>query len=268
MISKPTFVLILSIAYFFFGTWFYNQVVPACHPEIVNETPQEDTPEDPLTFNWSNPQVITNSKFEDYKNELLAGKSEDNIFEITGLYFEGEVAPEGVSDMGLARAQEIRKLFPELPNERIRLKSVLTDDVAGMESSPFANASFQWLAAPKKLAAVVEIGNQALIYFDLNSTVGKIDPTVEEYLSKLSEIMKNSEETLTITGHTDSNGTPEANQTLGLQRAQAIQKVLLKLGVPSDKITVFSKGETEPASSNETEQGRASNRRTVIQRVK
>ena len=42
----------------------------------------------------------------------------------------------------------------------------------------------------KKLAPVVEIGDQALIYFDNNSSVGKIDPKVEEYLAKLAEIFE------------------------------------------------------------------------------
>lgn len=269
MLTKSTLALILSCVYFLFGTWLYNQIVPACQPEAQIETPHGDSlPDEPMTSKWSSPEVITNASFEELKNKLLAGKSEDNIFEITGKYFKGESAPEGFANMGVARAEEIRKLFPELPNERIRLKSALVDDVDGMEANPFSNASFKWVAAPEKLAPVVEIGNQALIYFDNNSTVGKIDPKVEEYLVKLAEILKNSEETVSITGHTDSKGEPEVNYELGLSRAKAIQKMLLKLGVPAEKITIASKGETEPASTNETEAGMAGNRRTVIQRVK
>lgn len=268
MLSKSTLVLILSVVYFFFATWLYNQIVPACQPMAEIETPHGITPSEPVTSNWSSPKVVTNASFEELKSKLLLGKSEDNIFEITGKYFNGESAPEGFANMGVARAEEIRKLFPELPNERIRLKSALADDVDGMEANPFSNASFNWVAAPEKLAPVVEIGDQALIYFDLNSTVGKIDPKVEEYLAKLAEILTNSKETVSITGHTDSKGDPDINYQLGLSRAKAIQSILLKLGVPAEKITTASKGETEPASTNDTEAGMAGNRRTVIQRVK
>ena len=244
-------------------------MVPACQPEAEIETPHGDAPtNEPMTSKWSSPEVVTNSSFEELKNKLLLGKSQDNIFEITGKYFKGESAPEGFANMGAARAEEIRKLFPELPNERIRLKSALADDVDGMESNPFSNADFKWVAAPEKLAPVVEIGNQALIYFDNNSTVGKIDPKVQEYLAKLAEILKTSKETVSITGHSDSNGETEINYQLGLSRAKAIQSILLKLGVPAEKITIASKGETEPASTNDTEAGKAGNRRTVIQRVK
>lgn len=268
MTSKPTLVLILSVVYFLFGTWLYNQINPTCQPKAEIETPHEVVPNEPVTSNWSSPKITSNPSFEALKNKLLLGKSEDNIFEITGKYFKGESTPEGFANMGVARAEEIRKLFPELPNERIRLKSVLADDVDGMESNPFSNASFKWVAAPKKLAPVVEIGNQALIYFDNNSTVGKIDPKVQEYLAKLAEILKTSNETVSITGHTDSNGETSANHQLGLSRAETIQNILLRLGVPPSKITISSKGETQPASTNDTEAGMAANRRTVIQRVK
>ena len=100
------------------------------------------------------------------------------------------------------------------------------------------------------------------------STVGKIDPQVEEYLAKLADILKTTEETVLITGHTDNSGETDANYQLGLDRAKAIQNILLKLGVPKSKIKVDSRGEIEPTSSNETEAGKASNRRTVIQRIK
>ena len=72
MPSKSTLVLILSIVYFFFGTWLYNQIVPACQPEAVIETPHRDPPpSEPVTSKWSSPEVTTNASFEDLKNKLL-----------------------------------------------------------------------------------------------------------------------------------------------------------------------------------------------------
>lgn len=267
MSSKASLVLLLSGVYFVFATWLYNNINPACQP-VETETPPSTLPAEPLMFNWSNSKAITNASFDDYKAKLLSGKAADNIFEITGKYFKGEKTPDGFENMGLARGEEIRKLFSEIPNERIRIKSALAEDQEGMETNPFMNASFNWVAPPEKLAPVIELGDQALIYFEFNSAVGKIDPSVEEYLTKLAKILETSEETVTITGHTDDNGTPEANNNLGLRRAQAIQNILLKNGVPAAKIKVISKGESEPASSNATDAGRAANRRTVIQRVK
>ncbi len=68
MPAKSTLVLILSIVYFFFGTWLYNQIVPACQPEAEIETPHGDPPpSDPMTSKWSSPEVTTNSSFEELK---------------------------------------------------------------------------------------------------------------------------------------------------------------------------------------------------------
>jgi outer membrane protein OmpA-like peptidoglycan-associated protein len=266
MSSKASLVLLMSGVYFLFATWLYNNISPACQPAEI-ETPLPKLSE-PLMFNWSNSEAMTNESFDDYKAKLLLGKAEDNIFEITGEYFKGEKTPTGFDNLGLVRGEEIRKLFSEIPNERIRIKSVLAKDKEGMKSNSFISASFKWIAPPEKLAPVIELGNQALIYFEFNSAVGKIDPKVEEYLKKLADILKTSDETVTITGHTDDNGTPEDNNNLGLRRAQAIQNLLLKNGVPPAKIKAVSKGESEPASSNATDAGQASNRRTVIQRIK
>lgn len=262
MNTKSFLVLILSFGYFFFATWFYDQVVPGCHELKI------DPIAEPIIVSRFSSKVTTTPNFEIFKKELLAKQSEDNILEITAQYFRDESSSNDDLDLGMMRAKKIRKLFPELPDESIRLKSLLVDDLESANDDLSPNVSFNWLTPPKKSAPIVEIGDQTTIYFDLNSTVGKIDPEIEKYLSKLSDILKNSEETITITGHTDSNGPAEVNQTVGLQRAQTIQNILLNMGVAPEKITVYSKGETEPVSSNKTEAGRAANRRTVIERIK
>jgi outer membrane protein OmpA-like peptidoglycan-associated protein len=71
-----------------------------------------------------------------------------------------------------------------------------------------------------------------------------------------------------IHGHTDNTGDPTANKTLSEQRALAVRNWLMKksaVNFPSDRfIAVDGKGQTEPVSTNSTEEGRAKNRRVVI----
>ena len=65
-----------------------------------------------------------------------------------------------------------------------------------------------------------------------------------------------------IIGHTDSKGSDEYNMKLGMRRAVAVRDKLLEFGMdPSRIIGVESKGESEPIDTNETEEGRAKNRR-------
>ncbi|MCB1360920.1 MAG: OmpA family protein [Rhodobacteraceae bacterium] len=67
-----------------------------------------------------------------------------------------------------------------------------------------------------------------------------------------------------IGGHTDSTGSDEANMTLSLERAQAVRAALLARGVPADGLTAEGYGATQPVASNDTDAGRAANRRTAV----
>ncbi len=109
-----------------------------------------------------------------------------------------------------------------------------------------------------------ELPDQVLIHFPYNSIRKQDDAAVEEYLSRLAEYLKTSGQGVTITGHTDDVGDPKTNYRLGLQRAQAIRKILVSKGVPAERINCFSKGEKEPIATNDNPRGRYKNRRAEI----
>lgn len=68
-----------------------------------------------------------------------------------------------------------------------------------------------------------------------------------------------------VIGYTDSQGGATANQRLGLARAEAAKQYLVtRHGIDAARISVETKGEDEPATSNDTTAGRKENRRTVI----
>jgi len=64
-----------------------------------------------------------------------------------------------------------------------------------------------------------------------------------------------------IAGHTDNVGEESANQALSEKRAQAVMDYLVKAGLPADRFTPIGYGSTQPVSGNETEEGKAQNRR-------
>lgn len=68
-----------------------------------------------------------------------------------------------------------------------------------------------------------------------------------------------------IAGHTDSVGRPEANQVLSENRAAAVKDWLTSQGgVPADRISTRGYGQTMPAATNDTAEGRQRNRRVEI----
>jgi peptidoglycan-associated lipoprotein len=68
-----------------------------------------------------------------------------------------------------------------------------------------------------------------------------------------------------VEGHTDNRGTPEINNKIGLERAEAVKRYLYEqYQIPLFKINVISYGEEKPIAPNNTRDGRAQNRRVVI----
>jgi len=69
-----------------------------------------------------------------------------------------------------------------------------------------------------------------------------------------------------VGGHTDNVGTPEANQKLSQERAQAVLAALAQRGIKADRMTAKGYGQTVPVADNRTEEGRAKNRRVELVR--
>ncbi|KWW30177.1 MAG: OmpA/MotB domain-containing protein [bacterium P3] len=67
-----------------------------------------------------------------------------------------------------------------------------------------------------------------------------------------------------LEGHTDNVGDEQANQLLSEQRAKAAYDYLRKRGIDPARISYRGYGESQPVSSNDTEEGRRQNRRTVF----
>lgn len=80
----------------------------------------------------------------------------------------------------------------------------------------------------------------------------------------LVAIRKAPEVRLRIAGHTDSRGSDEENQQLSEDRAEAVLLYLVNAGESRDRFDVVGYGETDPADTNETQEGRARNRRIVF----
>jgi outer membrane protein OmpA-like peptidoglycan-associated protein len=69
---------------------------------------------------------------------------------------------------------------------------------------------------------------------------------------------------LTLSGHTDNQGTPEFNMVLSEKRAKSVKKYLVGKGVNENNIVTEWFGDTRPIADNKTPQGRQKNRRVEM----
>jgi len=89
-----------------------------------------------------------------------------------------------------------------------------------------------------------------------------IDPDSAGLLDRLIETaLRCPTANIEIAGHTDSDGEDSSNQALSEKRAQAVLDYLVKAGLPADRFTATGYGSAQPIASNDTDEGKAQNRR-------
>ncbi len=117
---------------------------------------------------------------------------------------------------------------------------------------------------PIELGAHVILKN---IFFELDSYQLKDESKIE--LEKLIEFMNNNPNvSIEIGGHTDNQGSKAHNATLSDNRAKTVQKYLINHGISATRLTAKGYGMDQPIDTNETEEGRANNRRTEFKVTK
>ncbi len=98
------------------------------------------------------------------------------------------------------------------------------------------------------------------IRFDVNKAT--IRPESMGVINEIYEILeKNSGLMFSVEGHTDSDGDQDANQTLSEDRAKAVMDRLVLMGIDSQRLKYKGFGETKPIDTNDTNEGKANNRR-------
>ena len=113
---------------------------------------------------------------------------------------------------------------------------------------------------------------RTFVFDHLNFESGSIQltPDSTKTVNDLAQILRAYPNAhIQLTGHTDNTGSADANRALSSSRADAVKVMLVSQGVAADRITTQGFGQDRPVASNDTEEGRAHNRRiemTVTQK--
>jgi len=230
--------------------------------------PEESITRYPIDFQWDNAEAFKNEGADDELRKLAAGMQGNNILELTGYYFEGEKAPPGFDNMGFARAAKLKDMLVAagIPADRIQTRARALQGNEDTQKGYFVGYEGNW-KLPEQTAqveTVQELDDRIIIRFPSGSTQKVYDKNVDDYLDKLAARVKQTGETVTLTGHTDNVGNADNNMKLGQARADAMKQLLVKKGAPADQITTESKGQTQPTASNDTPEGRHENRRVEV----
>jgi len=264
------------LALLLFARWDYVcQIKGLCGDDI--ETPvvkpnvEEGTIDlkDKEKFKYSEKDVLPTLNTEN-KNRIASivrqMKSDDDInLVIRGAFTdsEKEVKPGFFENLGIARADAVRKLITDegVNEDRISLDFLLAENAL---SDPIR---FE-LTRKEIEAAQYTFSNMSFsdITFDSESAVFRNPPRqFRLYADSLKTfLIENPGSSLVVTGHTDDQGEEELNYRLGIRRGNSVRYYLQTSTGIKSQIDVTSKGELAPVATNETPEGRRKNRRVQI----
>jgi len=134
------------------------------------------------------------------------------------------------------------------------------DDAGKPDADPKKNG------CPKAFVRGGQIRITEQVRFKTNSIEILAGPESEEILKAVKELLEAHPEIarLRIEGHTDNRGSARANQALSLGRATSVRKWLVGRGIAEARLKSVGFGADRPIESNDTEEGRALNRRVEL----
>jgi outer membrane protein OmpA-like peptidoglycan-associated protein len=149
---------------------------------------------------------------------------------------------------------------------------------AGVGAAAGAITGYNWQAIHNKLSGATKgTGTQiteqpdgslklnipSSVTFDTNSYA--IKPSFAPVLDQVAQTLTQNPEVIAqVVGHTDSTGSPDYNQTLSVNRAQSVAGYLAQRGIAPQRLSADGRGATQPIADNNTDAGRAANRRVEI----
>lgn len=194
---------------------------------------------------------------------------------ITGYATSDETNSTTFENLGLARANDIKNYFVSkglLENQFATKGTILekwkmsADTLLGPAEYAFetmdstTSANDEWSVLKAKINA-----DPLILHFNTNQSRQTLSDAEKQKVSDIAKYTENVKDAVVLAiGHSDNVGNRDSNIVLGQKRAEFSKNYLSKNGIDNARIETQSKGPDEPIGDNNTSEGKAANRRTVI----
>ncbi|WP_299891501.1 OmpA family protein [uncultured Lacinutrix sp.] len=213
------------------------------------------------------------------KIERLSTYLKDNpgkTVDITGHYTSGEKNNTVFPNLGLARANSVKNYFVShgMSSKDINTFGKLNDDLVPDENYIYYGPATYKIGTidpddTSAADALKQLGEEIkadplVLYFDSGAASISLTANQREKVAKMVRYVDKVDTSISVIGHTDNTGNRDANIKLGKNRAEFVKTYLVQNGISANKISTSSKGPDKPIADNNTDEGKAKNRRVVV----
>lgn len=143
-----------------------------------------------------------------------------------------------------------------------------SDPVSQYKFVLLTKGSMQQETSSSNIYKEIDSGNSIPLYINFQSWSSGIKTESLIVVEELHQMLVNNPTLkIIIEGHTDSEGDRIVNQILSGRRAMSVMQALMEKGIPYDRMQTIGYGETRPIADNNTEEGKAKNRRVEIKKI-
>ena len=185
-----------------------------------------------------------------------------------------ELLPEG-KEVGIARSEPEKGAYkivlPSGKNYGFSAKAdgyyAISDNIDVTELKEYQEIKRDLYLTPISKMKVGEIVRLNNIFFEFGKATLKEEsyPELKKVVILLND---NANMQIEISGHTDNVGSDDANLKLSQDRAQSVVDYLIENGIKKNRLVAKGYGETQPVATNDTDEGRALNRRVEFKILK
>jgi len=242
-----------------------------------------------------NETVSIASKQDDFTNAIdgtvnYLKKNKDRKLKITGLYESVEKNTRLNTNLGIARANDIRSKLSKkgIPMDQLEVDSeILREDVVESDTlckgayftfypkgnvNSTARTATSYIAAAGVAAAPIAsagkklVGKSMIIYFDTNKDELNLSSRDKQDMKDIKAYLDAKPSArLEVSGHTDNRGSASYNKELSQGRAKfAAEQLSKRYGISTSKMSIVGYGEEKPIDNTNTTKGLAKNRRVEI----
>ncbi len=233
---------------------------------------------DNFNFNLSSSSILlplsenVEGEISNLKNYLSDNSSK--AFTITGFYTSEEANKSVFPNLGLARANAVKNYLVKkgVPSHALNINGELKGDLTpSTENILFGPVSYNISGETENLEDELKalhdqiVADPLVLHFQTGEAVINLSTMQRQKIANISRYLDKAENaSCSIIGHTDNQGNRTNNIKLGLDRADFTKSYLINNGISEAKITTSSEGPDNPIASNDTDEGRSQNRRTVV----